>query len=282
MRHSFHFFKPLSAVASGILIASIGCSSAYGLNQFSYVSSCSTCQTTADFVTAAKATARGVESSGVYQIVSTAAPESAYIQITGSTVRGPSGETRFVVSTAVPIDSNGNSLAASSESANESFYATLDQVAFGANRSAPQTVNEPAEYAGSFINSTEEEVVPGIGAALIQKGINPGSIQNGTIITVKFSDGTTAQYVKVSSTSSYQWTWTGIAHNKDGKLMNRDGSLVANPNTSGGGGGAFSSPGFGPAVTDFFFLSSAGLCSFGGTIEFGTGETLFSMSNGPC
>ena len=143
-------------------------------------------------------------------------------------------------------------------------------------------VNEPDEYAGSFINSTEEEVVPGIGAALLAKGIDPGSIAVGTLITVTFSDGTTAQYIKASSTSSYQWTWTGVAHNKAGQLIRRDGSVIANPNTTGDGGGTYNGPGYGPGAPDWFHMEDPGLCQFGGSISFADGDQLVSFGYGPC
>lgn len=227
---------------------------------------------------AAAADNQAWEINTTYVVVSTSTPLSSYVKVTGH-YKG-SEEPIWVVGASTPIDSSGNSLAANTESANESYFASLDQVLFGANRSAPQTVTVSTDYASSFINSLEEEVVPGIGNALIQLGVNPATISVGTLITVKFSDGTTAQYIKISSTSSYQWPWTGIAHNSSGLLINRDGSLVVNPNTIGNGSGSFSAPGYNNL--DWFYLNAPGLCQFGGTISFEDGETLTSFGFGPC
>ncbi|HTV94781.1 MAG TPA: hypothetical protein VME42_02235 [Steroidobacteraceae bacterium] len=157
----------------------------------------------------------------------------------------------FVVQSVTPIDGTGNSISGESESAQELFYNTFDQSLFGANRSIPTAVNEPDSYAASFINSNDEEVVPGIGYALILMGINQGSIPTGTVITVTFSDGTTAQYVKASPTATYQWTWNGTAHNKKGQLIDRAGGLIQNPNTAGLGSGVVTAPGFNPGGVDW-------------------------------
>jgi hypothetical protein len=185
-----------------------------------------------------------------------------------------------VVGSGTPVDSSGNSLAGNSESANESFFATLDQVIFAANRSAPQTVTVPDDYTSTFINSTEGEVSPGIGAGLIAMGINPAQFPVGTLITVKFTDGTTAQYIKASGGGSYQWTWTGIAHDSQGHLMLRNGQRVANPNTAGNGSGSFSAPGY--SNPDWFYLNAPGFCQYGGEISFDDGETLTSFGFAPC
>jgi hypothetical protein len=266
------------AVIAGLAVALVF-SPAHALNGGTRVISCA-CQTTADFNTAARADNSLWQGNLTYSVVSTSKAETALMQVAGEWVG--TKEPIWRVTAATPIDSSGNSLAGNSESANESYFAAFDQVLFGANRSAPQMVNEPADYAGSFINSLDEEVVPGISNALIQMGVNPATIAVGTLITVKFADGTTAQYIKASSTSSYQWTWTGVAHNSAGKLIHRDGSLVVNPNTAGNGSGSFGAPGFGPGAPDYFHLTDPGLCQYGGTISFDDGEELTSFSFGPC
>lgn len=203
---------------------------------------------------------------------------SAYIQVTG---QWGSHNGRFSVSSAIPVDTAGHSIAGNSESSNESFYTGLDQVIFGVSRSTPKMVSEPTSYASSFINSSEEEVEPGINYALVQMGIDPGSIPAGTVITVKFEDGTDAQYVKGLATATYQWTWNGIAHNKVGQLIDRSGRLRSNPNSAGKGGGIVSIPGFGPYDYWLFDISFLGSCSFLTTIEV-NGESTGYAYISPC
>jgi len=259
-------FCEIAPLLCGIILGLICFSeSADAVNGYVYVTPCGTCKTTAQFTTQAITAATAQHQSGTYTVVSMSQPSAAYIQITGHQVLNH-GSVYFEVTTTAPIDANGNSLGGESETSQEAYYAALDQTLFGANRSIPTSVNEPDEYAGSFINSDDSEVVPGIGYALLQKGINQGSIPFGTLITVHFSDGTSAQYTKASATATYQWTWNQIAYNSAGKLMYRNGTPVGNVNTAGAGGGSFNGPGFG-AGSDFAFeLLFQNLC----TLSFST------------
>jgi hypothetical protein len=266
------------SVLAGLAISLIF-SPAQALNGGTRIITCE-CQATADFVNAAAGDNAQWELNTLYIVVSTSVSMSSNVKVTGH-YRG-SSEPIWVVGSSTPVDSSGNSLAGNSESANESYFATYDQVLFAANRSAPVTVTVPDEYTSTFINSTEEEVSPGIGEGLAAINVNPAALPPGTLITAKFTDGTTAQYIKNSDHSSYQWTWTGIAHDSKGRLMYRNGQLVVNPNTAGNGSGSFSAPGYGPGNVDWFYLNAPGLCQYGGTVSFDDGEELTSFGFGPC
>jgi hypothetical protein len=80
---------------------------------------------------------------------------------------------------------------------------------------------------------------------------------------------------------SYQWTWNGIAHNKDGKLMDRAGNLISNSSTTGAGGGSISTPGFGAGSTWLFDLLGGSDCTFTTTITV-NGEWTEYMNFSPC
>jgi hypothetical protein len=136
------------------------------------------------------------------------------------------GEYQWSTTQAIPVDATGASMAGLSEASQESTYTALDQTIFGANRSAPTALDISEEYASSFINSTDEEVSPGIGSALIHLGVNQATIPLGTVITVTFPDGTTAEFVRISTTSSYQWGWNGVAHNANKQLIDRSGNVI--------------------------------------------------------
>jgi hypothetical protein len=256
------------------------CGPALAINGNTWILSCA-CTTTAAFAQAAGTAAKANEGGGTYLVVSTTNASSAYINVQGGFVF-QQGETFWKVSNKYAMDANGNSLAGNTESANESYFASQDQVLWGASRNGPMTVTEPDERASSFINSLDVEVIPGIGEALLAKGIDQGFIEVGTVITVKFTDGTTAQYVKISGGGTVQWMWNGVAHNKANKRIRRDGSVIDDPNTTGNGGGTFGAPGYGPGAPDWFNLVDPGLCQFGGTISFSDGEEITSFGVGPC
>jgi hypothetical protein len=181
---------------------------------------------------------------------------SAYISITGYLLPY---KQQWVPQTVQPIDGNGHSLAGASESSQEAFYNALDNIIMAANRNAPTSINEPSDYSGSFINSDESEVVPGIGYALIQLNINPASFPAGSPIMVKFEDGTSAIYIKASAGANYQWTWSGVAY-KGKQQINRNGTPAANSNTPGSGSGSAGSAtlgGFGPEATGWTWFAAA-------------------------
>jgi hypothetical protein len=273
--------RKIQPVAAGVALLWIsGAHPVFAANGYHYVMACSSCQTTGDYLLAAESEAISQQNSGHYQVVSFSQASTAYIHVILKMVAN-GGEPIWTLQSATPVDSSGNSLAGNSEADNESYFASLDQVIFGASRNEPQSINEPTAYSSSFINSTEEEVAPGIGYAFGQLGINPGSIAVGTVITVKFDDGTTAQYVKLSALNTYQWSWNGIAHNKDGKLIHRDGTLVVNPNTAGGGGGDVGAPGFGAGRSWNFDLGGYDQCTMQTTVTV-SGEAATAVLFSPC
>jgi hypothetical protein len=150
----------------------------------------------------------------------------------------------WVTSAVTPINSNGISLAGQSEASLQGFYSAFDATIMSTSRNAPAEITEPSNYAGSFIGSEEAEVVPGIDRAFITLGINAAFVfKPGSQITVNFADGSSAIYIKNPAYSTYQWSWSGIAHNKDKKRILRNGTIVTN--NASGGGGSFDVAGFG-------------------------------------
>lgn len=287
---SFRLLKRLLAVASGMVITWIGSSSAYALNQFFYVGSCSNCQTTTDFIAAAKSTARGVESSGVYQIISTAAPRTAYIQITGQYSVGPTGETRFIPSSAIPIDSAGNSLAGLPESQLQAEYIAIDIIISGTQRNNPIFWTVLQGMPSNWGASTDAQIE----AALMG---NPPDIvaafekEDGQVVEVTFGTGSsqvkadyevTVLYNLDGTLNKIHLEWTGKATDSQGQPLNRDGSRKVNQNQSGTGGGSVSVPGFGPGQDWIWTFTGFNLCTYGGSVEFPGVPAITSFGFGPC
>ena len=207
---------------------------AHALNGYIRVTACPNCSTSAQFAAHAVIQATTLVRTGTYAVMSQNYDRTAYVRVTGTIktkIREGLPESELVDAVGVVIDTEGGAVTSDTQ------FDQLDQVLFGVNRSNPITVRVPSNYAVSFIGNIDEEIVPGIGQGLILKAINPASIAAGTVITVTFEDGTTAQYVKASATATYQWTWNGVAHNAQGQRINRDGSLKSKPNSGGAGGG---------------------------------------------
>jgi hypothetical protein len=252
----------------------------HALNGFTYVAGCTSCKTSSDFVAQAAIVAKAERTSGTYTVVSFANPETAYVKVTG--ILGINGEDRqvFIITSAVPVDSSGNSLAGESEASQEAFFGTLDSTIFGVNRGNPISVNEPYVYASSFVNSDDAEVGPGIDQALLDKGILWSSLPDGTVITVVFTDGTSAQFYLENNSSSDHWIWNGTAHNQQGQPINRNGIVLSNPNSSGGGGGDVSAPPIGGDLT--YFIGGKPQCRYSVTLDWPTGSATTSYGWGPC
>jgi hypothetical protein len=188
---------------------------------------------------------RALRQSGTYTVVSSPKAATSLVKVQGALVRLGNGATEFAISSAVPVDSSGNSLAGESETQLEAYFASYDQISMGTNRSNPLTVNEPAYYSTTFINALDQEVGPGIAQALAAEKINWNSLPVGAFVTVVFSDGTKALYIKTNGQITDHWAWAGVAWDKHGNRINRAGQPQSNPNTSGTGGGAVTAPGFG-------------------------------------
>jgi hypothetical protein len=277
-----------ATIALGILLTWLYFSaeeSAQALNGYTYVSICS-CATTGDFVAAAETTAvsyhdvAGGSVVGTYSMISTTTARTAYIQVTGQGVLSQ-GHYTWVVTAAIPINSSGASIASETESEQEAFYGALDQTLLGVNRSGPLTANCPDSYSESFINSIDEEVGPGIDLALSQEGVSWAGIPIGTVITVNFSDGTTAQYIKTNNSTDH-WAWNGVAHNKSGQPINRNGTVQTNPNTAGTGGGSVTPPGFGSGSTWTWLYTGGNDCYYSSYVTLPDGTDFGGGGWGPC
>lgn len=201
-----------------------------------YVLQCPHCLSVNDFKAAAGAAAAQRGWGGTFLVIGVNNPYSAYIRVSGqrATTCGPHGECQsyFRVMSIASVTSGG-SPAGSTED-----LARNDAEVFGTSR--PQRippVQVPSEYQSSIINSLDEEIGPGISAALVARGINPGQLPVGTVVTVKFDDGTSATFKKVSN-STLMWEWTGHAWDEDGNPIHRDGSPKSNTNAPGLSGGS--------------------------------------------
>jgi hypothetical protein len=275
----YGFKKRLLILAAATAVASM-CGPASAVNGNTYVMSCA-CSTSADFLQAAGAQAKADEGGGTFLLVSTTQSTSAYVAVFGGFV-AQQGDTFWKVQNKYAVDESGNSLAGNTESQNQAYFAALDQTVFGTSRTllaankAPVSVNLDPMWQSSFINSIDEEVGPGIDQALLAKGIVWADLPTGTIVTVVFQDGTKAQFIKVEQSSDH-WVWAGKAWNSQGKLINRGGSLVANPNSSGAGGGGASIT-VGQAQ---FGLASQALCTWEQSVT-SDGQTDTAFFEEPC
>jgi hypothetical protein len=281
--------KKAAVLAAGIMVGCIGISSsANAANGFTNIATCTNCQTTADFNSAAASQALALASPGTYVVVSSNFASTSYVSVTG-TLRlsgsGFGGGSHLVLTNiaTTPVDATGASIASLSEADQESLYHTIDMSLFGTNRKQPfKGVHEPTQYASSFIGYDESEVVPGIGAALILMGINQNAFSPGDMITVTFDDGTSAEFVKNASTATYQWSWTGKAWDKNGNPIDRSGNLVANPNTSGNGGGSFAGSGNGGGLAFGFALAGFGACFTDTTVTIDGVQVAYEAHYVPC
>jgi hypothetical protein len=104
---------------------------------------------------------------------------------------------------------------------------------YGTQRNKPTKV--PSNLLPSFINLSDDVLTSNINAnTALAESLVSDILQNGgdpVIVTFKFADGTTAQYsVSVSTSCSsvpcVTATWTGIAHDAQGRPIKRDGTLV--------------------------------------------------------
>lgn len=236
------------------------------------VSNCLGCKLSTDFVSAATANAKGLGQPGTYIAVSSTNAETAFVQITGTTVsvKGPDGpELTLTDITSTLIDGSGNPLAAgSSESTLESDFNNFDQVSFGTNRAGSiGYVTVPDDYQSSFINSDLTDTagqIPG----WINNQYHTTQIPVGTVVTLVYTDGTKAQFIKISASGSIQFEWNQLAWkmvNGLPVLIHLDGSPVTNSNTSGtGAGSATATP-----VSGNFAMYGEALCVTSTSVTWG-------------
>lgn len=193
----------------------------------------------ADFVTCARAFEVKNGKTGLLIVVNPTAALSALVQSTGTYTLTCSGIfCLYSGGTLTAVNMDGTPLTVDSQ------LTAVDQTLFAQMRAA-SILSKPIlidpEYGGSYINNDAlaEDTSSGISNYLyIQNQVNPNNVPVGTVVTVKWSDGTTAQFIRVSTTSSYQWAYKpGTAKNSEGQPINPDGSLVKNSATSGTGAG---------------------------------------------
>jgi len=228
-----------SAALFGFIVAAAICGFAPQSAQAGniYTLQCSWCTTVNDFKGQAGFAAAQRGHGGTFQVVGGDNALSAYIRVSGqhATTCDSNGECRsyFRVLSMTSVTSGGSPAGTAAD------LSRNDAEIFGTSR--PQRIPPialPTAYQSSIINSLDEEIGPGINAALVAKGINPGSIPVGTVVKVMFADGTSATFIKISGSSSLQWEWTGDAWDANGNPINRNGTPKTNPNVGGFFGGS--------------------------------------------
>jgi hypothetical protein len=240
--------------------------SAFALNGFSYVVPCASCLTTSDFVNSAVSAASDDVQVGTFTVSSQSYSRTAYVTVSGTISTWCSLEHECSKAlrniAAVAIDANGNLISSDAE------LSQIDAAIFGTDRKSPaKSIQLDPSYQTSFINSVDEELTGGISQGLSDLGINVGALPIGTVVTVKFQDGTQALFAKTCQCTD-MWHWTGIAYNKAGQRIDRQGNVIGNPNTSGGGGGLFHDSTRTTDGSQFdFWFSGGGACATSTTIS---------------
>lgn len=148
--------------------------------------------------------------------------------------------------TLTPINQDGTPLTTDAQ------LLALDQTLFAQMRKAgaiAKPINIPPNYGVSYINNDAlaEDTNSAISLVLYtQLGVNPNDVPRGTVVTVIWQDGTSAQFVRISLTGSIQWQYKpGTAKDKNGNPIDPNGTKSTNPNAGQGSG----SGDVGPIVT---------------------------------
>jgi len=249
--------------------------SASALNGDTYVTSC-ICATTNDFEGMALNAAGNLGHQGVFTIVSSSQGSTALMKVTGHNVIGTNGEPYWVPSIATPLDASGNSLAGQLEADRQSFYTVFDLVTFGVSRSNPILL--PGQYP-FFGSVSDSEMSDSINATLV--GFQGGSVVIASgFIEVTFLNGDKAQYIQ-SPKGSNNWVWNGYAYNAAGSRIDRNGTVMSNPNTGGRGGGGYQGHGFGNGSGAVFDMEGSSNCQSVTTITV-NGEVTSYVFVAPC
>jgi len=212
------------------------------------------CSTTADFSAAAikQVTLQG--HIGTYAFISTTHASSAYMYATPGKWVGSGSERNYFPPTATPIDSNGNSLAGDSESAQQAFYGALDTNLMMVNRSDPLVTNTIGNQIPSFLGHDDYAISA---AYFNDSTTDASSLNNGATVTITWvSSGTVIVAV-------YQVVWLGDDHTDvnnfalDWKSATQNGTPINRAGTPLGqsSGGTGSSSG---SVLVYGFGSGAG------------------------
>ena len=186
--------RPLALWVFGLFLsAATGASAANG---DIWIAPCESCNAMSDFGAAALAEARAAVQTGLYVITSQNYPRTGYVRVTGSPgwVCDRFGECAYTLRNAYAqlVNESGTAVAVPSD------LDRIDEAMHGTSRAQriPPLPMRP-DYASSFINSFDPEVIPAINQALFVGGMNPAYLPIGTKVIVVFVDGTKAQFIKV-------------------------------------------------------------------------------------
>lgn len=267
-----------AALGCALLASVFVVNPAHAGNGFVFTVNCAACQTSADFVSAAVSAAQARAWPGTYVVTSVTYPATAYVNVAGTIFIGPMPQMKFYLLniTTTLVDASGSSLAGQSEATLEATFAAIDLMIFGNIRKSGAingVIKIPPNYGTTPINSETWEVDSsnGIGNALwTTLGVDQGNLPMGTLVSVVWQDGTTAQFVRTNSVPTLQWVYVpGSMKNKNGQPITPvSGTTILNPNPGGTGGGA-SVPGV-PAPRTIIFLGSKA-CVGEQTFQDGTG-----------
>jgi hypothetical protein len=223
---------------------------------------------------------------GVYLVVSASAPSSAYIKVTGK-FGSHGGDGHYSATTMTPVDASGNSIAGTTEASQEALYKVLDITISGTQRDNPTYFwTTISGMPNSFIGSTDAVINAVINNNPTVLALYSG-LANNSVVTITFADGSIAEFAvnvipMANGTVKVVVTWTGIAHDKMGRLINRDGTLVPNPNTGGSGGGNVGVHGFGPGSNWNFNFHGQPFCTLEGTVTGENGQSTTDIERLPC
>jgi hypothetical protein len=293
-------FKPLGALALGMVL-SIFCTPAGAGNL--YVTTCYACKTTADFIAQARYQAGLNVSSGLYTGVSVTNAESAYVQVSGNVViklQGGLHVPTLQITSAIPVDANGNSLAGLSESDQEAVYAALDQQVFVLPRATIQqmpvtiilnpTPGVPGSYTNlpytnfkqtwstwpDFYADTSLGNLSTVFGLWAQRNNIPMGLYvdvvvvtivwkepNGDVVTIKMHNAS-----KSSTTIKMVFDKGSVQHkNGTTDVLDKNGNIVPPKSpTPGGGGGSFTDPGTGQYLVPQPYCFAGSYADVGGDI----------------
>jgi hypothetical protein len=122
----------------------------------------------------------------------------------------------------------------------------------------------------------------GINIALGNSGVNAGTLPPGTLVSVTWADGTTATFIRTNSVPSVLWVYVpGSMRDKNGNPITPvSGTLAANPNTGGAGGGTTQPAAPNPPST--MVVTGTEYCQVGATWSDGVSSIYVYITFVPC
>lgn len=258
----------LFVIAAATIYFSSSPSVAHAQNPW-WLKTCPNCFTGENFRAAGIQHAKMQIAAGTYLMISGNNARAAFVKVTGNVVNvcPPTEpcyqELRNVIGTLV--DGQGAPIGGGSgEGASLEF---IDQQLFGTYRSDPiKPINIPTEYGTSILNNPiwVEDANSAIARVLyIDRGIsaNSSSVKVGTIVTVVWTDGSKAQFVRTNLTGSFQWAYVpGSARNANGDPINPSTGQVLSAPASGGGSGGSTNYATSNGASSYMVVSEAGYC----------------------